>query len=119
VTSPEIPSPKTQIPSKSQSSKAKPKRIEFSNYRQRRMRANDGAHNQSKRAAVAAEAEASCYVAILTAKTRLVPACHLEVEFLDNRELERLFFVDRKNETFAAWATAIANELIQQILAAE
>ena len=55
----------------------------------------------------------------LTAKTRLIPACHLEVEFLDNREIERLLFVDRKNETFAAWASAIANELIQQMLAAE
>jgi N-acetylmuramoyl-L-alanine amidase len=55
----------------------------------------------------------------LNPKTKLIPACHLEVEFLDNRILERLFFVDRKDEIFAAWASAIANELIRQTLRAE
>lgn len=55
----------------------------------------------------------------LSAKTKLIPACHLEVEFLDNREIERSFFVERKEEVFAAWASAIANELIQQTLATE
>lgn len=55
----------------------------------------------------------------LNPKTKLIPSCHLEVEFLDNRDLERLFFVDRKEEIFAAWASAIANELIRQTLAAE
>lgn len=55
----------------------------------------------------------------LNQKTKLIPSCHLEVEFLDNRDLERLFFVDRKDEIFAAWASAIANELIRQTLTAE
>jgi N-acetylmuramoyl-L-alanine amidase len=55
----------------------------------------------------------------LNPKTKLIPSCHLEVEFLDNRDLEHLFFVDRKDEIFAAWASAIANELIRQTLAAE
>ncbi|MES2706220.1 MAG: N-acetylmuramoyl-L-alanine amidase [Verrucomicrobiota bacterium] len=49
-------------------------------------------------------------------KTRLIPACHLEVEFLDNRELEKLFFAEKKKEVFAAWADAIAGELIRQVL---
>jgi hypothetical protein len=55
----------------------------------------------------------------LNPKTRLIPSCHLEVEFLDNRDLERLFFVDRKDEVFAAWASAIAGELIRQMLTVE
>ena len=55
----------------------------------------------------------------LQPQTRLIPACHLEVEFLDNRELERLFFVDSKDNVFAAWASAIADELIQQTLSRE
>lgn len=55
----------------------------------------------------------------LNPKTKLIPSCHLEVEFLDNRDLEHLFFVDRKDEIFAAWASAIANELIRQTLTAE
>jgi N-acetylmuramoyl-L-alanine amidase len=55
----------------------------------------------------------------LNPKTKLIPSCHLEVEFLDNRDLERLFFVDRKDEIFAAWASAISSELIRQMLAAE
>jgi hypothetical protein len=55
----------------------------------------------------------------LNPKTKLIPSCHLEVEFLDNRDLERLFFVDRKNDIFAAWASAIAGELIRQMLAGE
>lgn len=52
-------------------------------------------------------------------KTKLIPACHLEVEFLDNKELEMMFFVDRKDDVFAAWADAIAKELTNQVLAAE
>jgi N-acetylmuramoyl-L-alanine amidase len=55
----------------------------------------------------------------LSPKTKLIPSCHLEVEFLDNRDLERLFFVERKDEIFSAWASAIASELIRQMLAAE
>jgi N-acetylmuramoyl-L-alanine amidase len=55
----------------------------------------------------------------LDPKTKLIPSCHLEVEFLDNRDLEHLFFVDRKEEIFAAWASAIANELIHQTLITE
>jgi hypothetical protein len=55
----------------------------------------------------------------LNPKTKLIPSCHLEVEFLDNRDLEHLFFVDRKEEIFAAWASAIANELIRQMLITE
>ncbi len=43
--------------------------------------------------------------------TREIPACHLEVEFLDNPGLEQTFFVDRRDEIFAAWADAIAREL--------
>lgn len=54
----------------------------------------------------------------LSPKTKLIPSCHLEVEFLDNRDLEQPFFVDRKDEIFAAWASAIANELIRQTLTA-
>lgn len=50
-------------------------------------------------------------------ETRLIPACHLEVEFLDNRDLEKLFFADKKKEVFAAWADAISAELIHQVLA--
>ena len=55
----------------------------------------------------------------LNPKTKLIPACHLEVEFLDNRDLERLFFVDGKDKVFGAWAADIAEELIQQTLEAE
>lgn len=55
----------------------------------------------------------------LNPKTKLIPACHLEVEFLDNRDLERLFFVDGKDKIFTAWASAIANEIIQQMLTGE
>ena len=55
----------------------------------------------------------------LNPKTKIIPACHLEVEFLDNRELERLFFVDGKEKVFAAWAAAIADELISQMSVAE
>lgn len=51
-------------------------------------------------------------------KTAGIPACHLEVEFLDNRELEKPFFADRKKEVFSAWAGAIAAELIRQAQAA-
>ncbi|MDB6136374.1 MAG: hypothetical protein JWM59_4617 [Verrucomicrobiales bacterium] len=51
-------------------------------------------------------------------KTGRIPACHLEVEFLDNMELERPFFADRKKEVFPAWAGAIAAELIRQAQAA-
>ena len=43
--------------------------------------------------------------------TRGIPACHLEVEFLDNPGLEQMFFVDRRDEVFAAWADAVAREL--------
>ena len=43
--------------------------------------------------------------------TRMIPACHLEVEFLDNPGLEQTFFVDRRDEIFAAWTEAIAREL--------
>ena len=43
--------------------------------------------------------------------TRMIPACHLEVEFLDNADLEQTFFVDRRDEIFAAWAEAVAREL--------
>jgi hypothetical protein len=49
-------------------------------------------------------------------KTRGIPACHLEVEFLDNRELEKSFFRDRRKELFEAWAQALADELIRQAL---
>ena len=52
-------------------------------------------------------------------QTRLIPSCHLEVEFLDNRELERIFFVDSKDKVFAAWASAIAEELIHLTLGGE
>lgn len=55
----------------------------------------------------------------LNPKTKSIPACHLEVEFLDNRDLERLFFVDGKDKVFAAWAAAIADELSQQMLTGE
>ena len=55
----------------------------------------------------------------LQPQTRLIPSCHLEVEFLDNRELERPFFVEGKERVFAAWASAIADELIQQTLGGE
>lgn len=55
----------------------------------------------------------------LNPTTKSIPACHLEVEFLDNRDLERLFFVDGKEKIFAAWASAIANEIIQQMLTGE
>lgn len=55
----------------------------------------------------------------LNPKTKFIPACHLEVEFLDNRDLERLFFVEAKEKIFGAWASALANELIQQTLSAE
>lgn len=55
----------------------------------------------------------------LNPKTKLIPSCHLEVEFLDNRDLEHLFFVDRKDEIFSAWASAISNELIRQMLTGE
>lgn len=51
----------------------------------------------------------------LNPKTKAIPACHLEVEYLDNRELEREFFVDRKTDVFNAWADAIANELVEQL----
>ena len=43
--------------------------------------------------------------------TRNVPACHLEVEFLDNPGLEETLFVKERDEIFAAWADAIAREL--------
>ena len=46
--------------------------------------------------------------------TRDIPTCHLEVEFLDNPSLEQTFFVDKRDEIFAAWADAIARELIAQ-----
>lgn len=55
----------------------------------------------------------------LNPRTKLIPSCHLEVEFLDNRDLEHLFFVDRKDEIFVAWASAIADELIRQTLISE
>ncbi len=48
--------------------------------------------------------------------TRTIPACHLEVEFLDNPGLEQTFFVDRRDEIFAGWADAIARELEQAAL---
>ncbi len=48
--------------------------------------------------------------------TRDIPACHLEVEFLDNPGLEQTFFVDRRDEIFAAWADAIARELERAVL---
>ncbi|RYD37878.1 MAG: hypothetical protein EOP86_02360 [Verrucomicrobiaceae bacterium] len=51
-------------------------------------------------------------------RTARIPACHLEVEFLDNVELEKPFFADRKKEVFPAWAGAIAAELIRQAQAA-
>ncbi len=47
--------------------------------------------------------------------TRGIPTCHLEVEFLDNTSLEQTFFVDKRDEIFAAWADAIARELIAQV----
>lgn len=53
----------------------------------------------------------------LNPKTRGIPACHLEVEFLDNRALETLFFRDRKKELFEAWAESLARELIRQAMA--
>lgn len=52
----------------------------------------------------------------LNPKTRGIPACHLEVEFLDNRALETLFFRDRKKELFEAWSGSLARELIRQAL---
>lgn len=55
----------------------------------------------------------------LNPQTKFIPACHLEVEFLDNRDLERLFFVDGKDKIFEAWASVIAEELIRQTLAEE
>ena len=50
----------------------------------------------------------------LRPETRSIPSCHLEVEFLDNTSLEQTFFVDKRDEIFAAWADAIARELIAQ-----
>ena len=47
--------------------------------------------------------------------TRDIPSCHLEVEFLDNTSLEQTFFVDKRDEIFAAWADAIARELVSQV----
>ena len=47
--------------------------------------------------------------------TRDIPTCHLEVEFLDTPTLEQTFFVDKHDEIFAAWADAIARELIAQV----
>ena len=49
--------------------------------------------------------------------TRTILSCHLEVEFLDNTDLEQTFFVDKRDEIFAAWADAIARELIAQVTA--
>lgn len=51
----------------------------------------------------------------LEARTRMIPACHLEVEFLDNRRIEEDFFVKRKDGIFNAWATEIAAELVRQV----
>jgi N-acetylmuramoyl-L-alanine amidase len=50
-------------------------------------------------------------------ETRLIPSCHLEVEFMDNRDVERLLLGASRDEVFAAWADAIASELIQQVMA--
>jgi N-acetylmuramoyl-L-alanine amidase len=46
--------------------------------------------------------------------TRLIPSCHLEVEFLDNSKVEALFFVEQRDKIFAEWAAAIAQELMRQ-----
>ena len=50
----------------------------------------------------------------LNPATRDIPTCHLEVEFLDDPDCERTFFTEKRDEVFAAWADAIARELIAQ-----
>ena len=52
-------------------------------------------------------------------KTRLIPTCHLEVEFLDNATIENQFFVRQKQELLSAWADAISQELIEQMLTSQ
>lgn len=48
-------------------------------------------------------------------RTKLIPACHLEVEFLDNQRLENALFATRKSEVFQQWGAAIAEALIEQV----
>jgi N-acetylmuramoyl-L-alanine amidase len=44
--------------------------------------------------------------------TRRIPSCHLEVEFLDNREVEDVMLRQRKAEVIDAWAKAIGDTLV-------
>ncbi len=44
--------------------------------------------------------------------TRGIPACHLEVEFLDNPDVEAVMLRQRKAEVIDAWAKAIGDALV-------
>jgi N-acetylmuramoyl-L-alanine amidase len=45
--------------------------------------------------------------------TRRIPSCHLEVEFLDNREVEDVMLRERRAAVIDAWAKAIATALVE------
>jgi hypothetical protein len=49
-------------------------------------------------------------------ETSSIPACHLEVEFIDHALVEKLLMGEKKAKVFQAWATAISGDLIVQML---
>jgi N-acetylmuramoyl-L-alanine amidase len=49
-------------------------------------------------------------------ETSSIPACHLEVEFMDHSLVEKLLMGEKKSKVFQAWATAISGDLIAQML---
>jgi N-acetylmuramoyl-L-alanine amidase len=48
-------------------------------------------------------------------ETKMIPSCHLEVDFMDNVDVESLLLGAKRDAVFDAWAEAIANALIAQV----